>query len=259
MPSGRRKAGDLHGNVPDASPAVLMLVDVINDLDFPGNEDLVKHAALLGQTVATLKARCRKAGIPAIYVNDNRDKWRSDFRAVVSHCRRAESLGRPLVEALIPEPDDYIVLKPKHSAFYATPLDTILAYLMSTTAEHVYERDCCAWLLRVAGDVGFSEIQAEFDSHDGKVNSLKNSWRHRRQRFGYRGRACSNLLDHFFKPDSERAGAQRIRSEALLTGPQSGQPPATVLDWLVVEQICDRPVEQAHQTKVAGVVDPQRA
>lgn len=46
-----------------------MLVDVINELDFRGNEDLVKHAASLCKTIAALKARCRKAGIPAIYVN----------------------------------------------------------------------------------------------------------------------------------------------------------------------------------------------
>jgi nicotinamidase-related amidase len=131
MAISRRKHDDLHGNVPDASAAVLMLVDVINDLNFPGNQNLLKHAASLGKTIAALKARCRKAGIPAIYVNDNRNKWRSDFHAVISHCRGRESLGRSLVEPLLPAPDDYIVLKPKHSAFYATPLDTILSYLGS--------------------------------------------------------------------------------------------------------------------------------
>ncbi len=133
MPPSRRKPENLHGNVPDSAAAVLMLVDVINDLDFPRNEELVRHAASLGRTIAALKARCRNAGIPAIYVNDNRDKWRSDFRAVVSHCRRADSPGRQLVEVLMPEADDYIVLKPKHSAFYATPLDTILSYLKTKT------------------------------------------------------------------------------------------------------------------------------
>lgn len=133
MRSGRRKADDLHGNVPDTAAAVLMLVDVINDLDFPGNEELVRRAPALARAIAALKGRCREAGIPTIYVNDNRRKWRSDFRAVVSHCREPKSLGRPLVEALMPEADDYIVLKPKHSAFYATPLDTILSYLKTQT------------------------------------------------------------------------------------------------------------------------------
>jgi isochorismate hydrolase len=34
-----------------------------------------------------------------------------------------------MVNQLIPEAADYIVLKPKHFAFYATPLDTLFSYL----------------------------------------------------------------------------------------------------------------------------------
>ena len=41
--------------------------------------------------------------------------------------------GSPFVEKLAPAPGDYVVLKPKHSAFYATPLDTLLAYLKTKT------------------------------------------------------------------------------------------------------------------------------
>jgi len=84
MPSGPQVADDLHGNVPDNRATVLMLVDVINDLDFPRNEGLVWKAASLARTIAMLKARCRKARVPAIYVNDNRDRWRPDFRRVNS-------------------------------------------------------------------------------------------------------------------------------------------------------------------------------
>lgn len=133
MPAPPRKPGNLHGNVPDNALVVLMLVDVINDLNFPGNDYLVKEAPRLGRAISALKERCWKAGIPAIYVNDNREKWRSDFRQVLSHCRNPNSAAWPLVEPLIPGPDDYIVLKPKHSAFYATPLDTILSYLKTRT------------------------------------------------------------------------------------------------------------------------------
>jgi nicotinamidase-related amidase len=120
---------DLHGNVPDSCPRVLILVDVINDLDFPGNGSLVKAAGGLGKRIAKLKARCSDAGMPTIYVNDNRGRWRSDFSAVLNHCLEPSSLGRSLVEKVVPGPRDYIVLKPKHSPFYATPLGTILSYL----------------------------------------------------------------------------------------------------------------------------------
>jgi nicotinamidase-related amidase len=134
MASFRRKRNhDLDGSVPDSSPVVLMLVDVINDLDFPGNDALVKAAPRLGRRIAKLKARCHQAGIPTIYVNDNRGRWRSDFRDVVQRCLRPTSLGRSLVEQIVPQAHDYVVLKPKHSPFYATPLDVILTHLDART------------------------------------------------------------------------------------------------------------------------------
>ena len=122
---------DLHGNVPDHSPVVLILVDVLNDLDFPGSQSIVRIASSLSGNIARLKKRCSRAGIPTIYVNDNHAKWRSDFTAVVTHCRQKDVPGRALVEPLLPSPDDYIVLKPRHSAFYSTPLDTLLSYFLA--------------------------------------------------------------------------------------------------------------------------------
>jgi hypothetical protein len=32
-----RKNQDLHGNAPDSCPVALLLLDVLNDVDFPGN------------------------------------------------------------------------------------------------------------------------------------------------------------------------------------------------------------------------------
>lgn len=40
MPS---KNEDLHGNVPDESKVVLVLIDVINDLEFEEGEQLLSH------------------------------------------------------------------------------------------------------------------------------------------------------------------------------------------------------------------------
>jgi nicotinamidase-related amidase len=129
-----RKNEDLHGNCPDSCPVVLLLVDVLNDADFPGNSQLLKSVRSLGKDISALKKRCSDAGITIIYVNDNRGKWRSDLSAVLSRCLRPDSPGCPMVSQLIPEASDYIVLKPKHSAFYATPLDTIFSYLRVKTA-----------------------------------------------------------------------------------------------------------------------------
>ena len=127
------KNHDLHGNAPDQSPTVLLLIDVINDLDFPGSEDLAAQAVPMARRLRALKRRARRAGIPAIYINDNFGKWRSDFRTLVAHCVRDNVPGRPVARLLKPNRDDYFVLKPKHSAFYLTTLDLLLDSLKART------------------------------------------------------------------------------------------------------------------------------
>src|SRR5947209_12544443 len=120
---------DLHGNAPDKADVALLLIDVINDLDFPEGEQLLRYALPMARRIAALKERARRAGIPAIYANDNFGRWRSDFHAQVEHCLRDGVRGRPVVELLRPDQDDYFVLKPKHSGFFSTTLDTLLEYL----------------------------------------------------------------------------------------------------------------------------------
>ncbi|HEY2382562.1 MAG TPA: cysteine hydrolase [Terriglobia bacterium] len=69
----------------------------------------------------------------AALFNDNKSMWRSDYRSIIRHCLSPDAPGRPLVENLVPSSDDYVVLKPKHSAFYATPLEALLSYLKTRT------------------------------------------------------------------------------------------------------------------------------
>jgi nicotinamidase-related amidase len=127
------KQNDLHGNVPDDMAVALLLIDVINDLEFDGGEDLLAHALPMATQIAVLKRRATHAGIPAIYVNDNFGRWQSDFAKLLAHCLDDGVRGQPLAEQLQPERDDYFVLKPKHSGFYATTLDLLLRYLHTTT------------------------------------------------------------------------------------------------------------------------------
>ena len=87
----------------------------------------------MAERLAALKSRARRAGIPAVYVNDNFGRWRSNLHALLAHCRDDDVRGRPLVERLLPDPDDYFVLKPKHSGFFSTTLDTLLEYLRART------------------------------------------------------------------------------------------------------------------------------
>lgn len=122
------RSHDLHGSAPDKSAAALLLIDVINDFEFPDGDELLRVALPAGKNIAALKRRAKEARIPAIYVNDNFGRWRSDFKKIVAHCRE-ESRAKPFVELLLPEEDDYFVLKPKNSGFYSTTLDLLLTHL----------------------------------------------------------------------------------------------------------------------------------
>jgi nicotinamidase-related amidase len=114
---------------PDRCETALLLVDVINPLDFPEADQILRHAPAMARRLRRLKARARKAGVPAIYVNDNFGRWRSDFRKQVELCLAPDSAGREIVRHLQPEENDYFVLKPKHSGFFASTLETLLRYL----------------------------------------------------------------------------------------------------------------------------------
>jgi len=124
-----RNNNDLHGNAPDKSDIALLLIDVINDLEFKGGDELLRDALPAARKIAHLKERAQQAGVPVIYVNDNFGRWRSDFKKIVSHCLRDQVRGRPIAELLAPDDDDYFVLKPKHSGFFSTTLDLLLKYL----------------------------------------------------------------------------------------------------------------------------------
>lgn len=128
-PKSKQLNADLHGNVAHRVPAALLLIDVINDLEFPEGRKLLPQALKMARAIEKLKKRAKAAGIPCIYVNDNFGIWQSDFHSVVEHCLKDGVRGATLAEILAPEEDDYFVLKPKHSGFYSTTLDILLQYL----------------------------------------------------------------------------------------------------------------------------------
>jgi nicotinamidase-related amidase len=120
-------------HAPDHAETALLLIDVINDLEFDGGEKLLAHALPMAGALSNLKRGAKAHGIPVIYANDNFGRWRSDFPTLVEHFLKPNVRGRPIVTQLQPEEDDYFVLKPKHSAFFQTNLDILLRYLGVTT------------------------------------------------------------------------------------------------------------------------------
>ena len=125
--TGAPQSGRAHraATVP-VSGTALLLIDVVNDLAFDGSDELIAQAEPMALRLSALKRRATAAGIPAIYINDNFGQWRSDFRKTVAHCTSRSSPGRRVSQQLRPTGRDYFVLKPKHSGFFDTTLDTLL-------------------------------------------------------------------------------------------------------------------------------------
>jgi nicotinamidase-related amidase len=80
-------------NVRHKSCVALVLVDVVNDFEFPDGDKILKNALRVAPRLARLKKRAREANIPVIYVNDNFGQWRSDAGKLLAHCLRCECAG----------------------------------------------------------------------------------------------------------------------------------------------------------------------
>jgi nicotinamidase-related amidase len=105
----------------------LLVVDVFNDFDHESGDALLesfreRHAGMREAPVAA-----RAAGVPVIYVNDQRS-WNGDAPGLVRWAID-ESPGGELIAALKPEPDEAFILKPRYSAFDHTPLIVLLREL----------------------------------------------------------------------------------------------------------------------------------
>lgn len=120
---------NLHGDDFEPSAVALLLIDVVNDFDFPEGDRLLAAAIPIARQIVSLRHRAEQAGIPIIYANDNFGKWRSDFQAIVKHCLHHDAKGRELVNLLQPGPEHYFILKPRHSAFFSTSLEILLRRL----------------------------------------------------------------------------------------------------------------------------------
>lgn len=107
----------------------LVLVDVINPMDFHGAAALAGPALAAARAMRQLRNQADALGVPVVYVNDNYGHWGSEKAAIVAACAEASATGRALVQALAPRAGDYFVIKPQFSGFYATNLPVLLPRL----------------------------------------------------------------------------------------------------------------------------------
>lgn len=106
-----------------------MIIDMMNEFAFDGAPALFPAVEEAARRIAAMKRRMKRAGLPVIYVNDNFGRWQSDFRRLVARCLDVRCRGRRIAQLLGPGEDDYFILKPKHSGFFATPLELLLNVL----------------------------------------------------------------------------------------------------------------------------------
>ena len=111
----------------------LLLIDFFNMMDFEGGAALARFSLVAARRTARLKAALRRVRVPAIYANDNFGHWQSEFSTLVERCARAPGPPGEIARALAPQPGDLSVLKPRHSAFYGTPLEFLLDELGTRT------------------------------------------------------------------------------------------------------------------------------
>jgi nicotinamidase-related amidase len=109
----------------DSGRVAVLVLDLITDFDFPDGPTVRRALARRAAAIRALLARARQHRVPVVYANDNLGRWRSDAPALIAHCA-APRAGGALVRGLLPEAGDEIVLKPRHSAFFGTPLEVLL-------------------------------------------------------------------------------------------------------------------------------------
>ncbi|RZL31845.1 MAG: cysteine hydrolase [Rubrivivax sp.] len=113
----------------ESSRTVLLLVDFINPLNFDGAEELAPYALEAARRTTRLRRALRAEGVQTIFANDNYRQWTSDFDALCRRCQAMPGIAGRMAKMMAPTRKDFTILKPRHSAFYATPLDLLLEQL----------------------------------------------------------------------------------------------------------------------------------
>lgn len=102
----------------------VLFIDVINDFDFEGGENLIKHTDQILPNMKKLRKFAKENGLPTIYINDHYGLWQADFNKIIDRCKNERS--KHVIDALKPDKHDYFIIKPQHSAFFQTPLQSLL-------------------------------------------------------------------------------------------------------------------------------------
>lgn len=105
----------------------LLIVDMINDFQFPKGQQLANYAKNIIPPIHQLKELCHERHWPVIYINDHYGLWKADIQLIKDHASNSTSAS--IIKEIEPGEADYFLIKAKHSAFYGTSLQTLLREL----------------------------------------------------------------------------------------------------------------------------------
>ncbi|WP_396265992.1 isochorismatase family cysteine hydrolase [Halobacillus salinarum] len=160
----------------------LLIIDMVNKMNFEGGENLFDNTLKITENLQNLKAEAKQLGAPVIYVNDNFGLWQDNVEELIEECKKGR--GEPVIKKILPEDDDYFIIKPKHSGFYGTQLGILLKQLEVSnlivtgiagdicvlfTANDAYMREFSLW---VPSDCVASETT---DGNENALNIMKRS------------------------------------------------------------------------------------
>ncbi|MDM5186492.1 isochorismatase family cysteine hydrolase [Bacillus sp. DX4.1] len=105
----------------------LLIIDMINDFQFSHGSILAQKCQTIIEPILKMKQTMKTLGYPVIYINDHYYLWRADIDQLITHC--TNDYSKNIIQAIAPETDDYVFIKPHYSAFYETPLNSLLGHL----------------------------------------------------------------------------------------------------------------------------------
>jgi nicotinamidase-related amidase len=110
------------------SDTAVLVIDMFNAYRHPDAEMLIPHVEPIVDPLESLIAESRRRDdVDLIYVNDNYGDFTADHADIVAAALDGE---RPdLVRPIVPDEDCRMLMKVRHSAFYATPLGYLLTQL----------------------------------------------------------------------------------------------------------------------------------
>lgn len=108
----------------------VLFIDLINDFHFTRGKKLASHTEEVLPHILKLKTYAKRHSLPIIYINDHFGLWQAGPQQLMNYCINDRS--REIIHAIQPDEDDYFLIKPQHSAFYQTPLESLLTELGKT-------------------------------------------------------------------------------------------------------------------------------